>query len=190
MSLAYITTFSGRVFYPLAPDAGSVDVVDIAHSLSMSCRWNGHVRTFYSVAQHAVFVAELVERMCPHLAFAALHHDSDEAYLSDVPTPIKKSLIVAGFEGADRAFADAEADVYAAIAEALRIPALSERDHAVIKAADLAALRYEAEYLITLPADDTVRLIGLPMIPWYGGMSPLDAKDRFLETHARLAPKG
>ena len=88
----WIFTQSGIRFYPLDPRAEEVDLEDIASSLSKICRWNGHTREFYSVAQHAVTVAELVENLAPDLALAALHHDSAEAYLSDITRPVKKML--------------------------------------------------------------------------------------------------
>src|SRR4051794_24417338 len=70
-----------------------VHVEDIARSLSLQCRFGGFVSRFYSVAEHALLVHRLVRDVAgPELAFAALHHDSHEAYLGDIPTPLKKLL--------------------------------------------------------------------------------------------------
>ena len=85
---SYTSTFTGRQFWPLDPRPEDVDIRDIARALSMQCRWGGHVRIFYSVAQHCVSVA----RHCPVSPVRALLHDAAEAYLVDVPTPIKKYL--------------------------------------------------------------------------------------------------
>lgn len=52
----WIETFTGRQFFPLEPDFEQVDIRDIAHALSMKCRYTGHVREFYSVAQHSVLM--------------------------------------------------------------------------------------------------------------------------------------
>jgi hypothetical protein len=82
----WMITFSGRKYYPFAPRACDVDIVDIAHHLSMMVRWFGACRTFYSVAEHSVHVSNLV----PHLA--ALLHDAHEAYTGDVIRPVKRHL--------------------------------------------------------------------------------------------------
>ena len=85
----WIQTYNRRQFWTLDPRAEDVDIEDIAHSLSMLCRFNGHCNEFYSVAQHSVFVSELVK---PQEALAGLLHDSPEAYLGDIARPIKKFL--------------------------------------------------------------------------------------------------
>jgi len=84
---AYTQTFSGRRFYPYEPRTSDIAIADIAHALSYQCRYSGHCRQFYSVAQHSVIVSYLVSK--PN-AFEGLMHDSQEAYVSDVASPIKK----------------------------------------------------------------------------------------------------
>jgi hypothetical protein len=71
-----------------------VNVSDIACALSKICRFTGHIREFYSVAQHALMVAELVQ---PRLKYAALHHDDSEAYLGDVSRHLKHSEFLSGY---------------------------------------------------------------------------------------------
>lgn len=66
-----------------------VNIEDIAHSLSMLCRFNGHMERFYSVAEHSVYVSQLVTGKNQ---IWGLLHDAAEAYLSDVPSPVKKHL--------------------------------------------------------------------------------------------------
>ena len=56
--MSYITTVTGKHFYPLNPDQQNIDIEDIAHALSLICRANGHFRHFYSVAQHSLACAE------------------------------------------------------------------------------------------------------------------------------------
>lgn len=85
----YMTTYTGQKFWPLDPRAEEVHLEDIAHALSRICRFNGHVRSHYSVAQHAVIVSHLVPQ---YLAFEALHHDDAEAYLADLVRPVKKHI--------------------------------------------------------------------------------------------------
>jgi len=86
----WIQTFSGRKFWPLDPRPEDVDILDIAAALSKQCRFGGHCQQHYSVAEHSVRVAALVQNLY------ALLHDAHEAYLVDVPTPIKRNL--AGYE--------------------------------------------------------------------------------------------
>lgn len=81
-----ICTYTGRTIRPLSPDPEDIDIEDIAHSLSNSCRFTGHVREFYSVAQHSVLCSYIVP---PEYRMMALLHDASEAYLSDIARPIK-----------------------------------------------------------------------------------------------------
>lgn len=82
-------THSGRAFYPLDPDPDDIDIYDIAHSLSMLCRYNGHCRQFYSVAEHSVLLSHTVD---PENAPWALMHDAVEAYFGDMVRPVKVDL--------------------------------------------------------------------------------------------------
>lgn len=95
----WMQTFTGRAFYPLSPRPDDVHALDIAHSLSMQCRYNGHVERFYSVAEHCVLMSDyLVERwggrveldeQGRQLALWALLHDAAEAYCGDMVRPLK-----------------------------------------------------------------------------------------------------
>jgi 5'-deoxynucleotidase YfbR-like HD superfamily hydrolase len=98
----WIQTYTGRAFDLLNPRPEQIDVLDIAHALSNLCRFTGHVREFYSVAQHSCLVAEIVSdlwragphsRPCPEIVLlAALLHDAPEAYIGDVSTPLKRAV--------------------------------------------------------------------------------------------------
>lgn len=84
-----LQTYTGRVLKPLDPFPGDFDIQDIAWSLAMQCRYNGHTKLFYSVATHS----RLVSWFCPSvLALEGLLHDASEAYLSDLPSPIKHMM--------------------------------------------------------------------------------------------------
>ncbi|HRR06195.1 MAG TPA: hypothetical protein P5105_02835 [Victivallales bacterium] len=88
----WIETFSGKIFHPFSPSLDSIDIVDIAHSLSMQCRFNGHCKRFYSVAEHSLNTTLYFEENYKNaslLSLLALLHDASEAYLSDIPRPIK-----------------------------------------------------------------------------------------------------
>lgn len=86
----WIQTYSGVQFWPLDARPEEVRIEDIAHALSNLCRFGGHTNTFYSVAQHCCLVAQ---HCPPEHRFAGLLHDATEAYLVDVPSPIKQFLV-------------------------------------------------------------------------------------------------
>jgi 5'-nucleotidase len=98
VSKTAIETHTGLLFDYADPQPHQVCLEDIAHALSLSCRFGGHVSHFYSVAQHALLVCDLVglanplHPRLPELQLAALHHDSHEAYIGDIPTPMKRAL--------------------------------------------------------------------------------------------------
>jgi hypothetical protein len=85
----WIETFSGHKLDVFNINQEAIDIVDIAHALSMACRFNGHLKKFLSVAEHSIIVASMVEESHQ---LAALLHDSAEAYITDVPRPIKQML--------------------------------------------------------------------------------------------------
>jgi hypothetical protein len=82
----WLQTFTGIQFWPLDPRPEEIVVEDIAHALSNQCRYSGHVRKFYSVAEHSVRVALHVKP--PHRLWGLLH-DAPETYLVDLAGPIK-----------------------------------------------------------------------------------------------------
>jgi uncharacterized protein len=87
-------TYSGVMFWPLDPRPEEILLEDIAHALSLQCRFAGHIREFYSVAQHSVQAAWCLRSEAfgePRLALlTALFHDASEAYLVDLPRPLKR----------------------------------------------------------------------------------------------------
>lgn len=136
----WIQTFTGKQFWPTEPRAQDVDIIDIAHALSMKCRYNGHCQRFYSVAEHSVIVSHFVPQ---GLALWGLLHDAAEAYLVDVPRPIKPFLTN---------FKELEARVMVAICEHFDLP-LAEPPE--VKRIDTAVL-----------ADEMAQLMGKPPADW------------------------
>ena len=113
MNEAWIQTFSGRKFHLLDPHPSEVFIEDVAHALSLLCRYTGHVREFYSVADHSVRVSQVCD---PQDALAGLLHDASEAYLADLNSPLKHSPEMSRYRTAERR-------VQTAIAERFGVPA-------------------------------------------------------------------
>jgi uncharacterized protein len=100
---AWIQTFTGRAFYPLDPRPEDIDIRDVAHALSMQCRFTGHTKSFYSVAEHSLRVSWLIDQRNGFdqtstyqpgdqhhpAALWGLLHDASEAFLVDVARPVK-----------------------------------------------------------------------------------------------------
>ena len=86
-----INTYTGKKLYFESPSRGDIDIKDIAHALSMLCRFTGHTSQFYSVASHSLLVAEHCEGG-PVCRMVGLLHDAAEAYLGDVSSPLKSLL--------------------------------------------------------------------------------------------------
>lgn len=136
--MSWIQTYMGHKFDPLNIDLETIDIVDIAHSLAMKPRFNGHCEHHYSVAEHCITMARLVE---PQYAIHALLHDAAEAYLPDVPAPIKPHLI---------GFKEIEDNIMAAIYRKYNLETSPEIERAV-KVSDLRILHTEKLQLLKDP---------------------------------------
>ncbi|ODS36152.1 MAG: hypothetical protein A7316_10235 [Candidatus Altiarchaeales archaeon WOR_SM1_86-2] len=90
--VGYIVTYTGKVFDLLDPKPDTVCIEDIAHALSNICRYTGHTKQFYSVAQHSVLMATTKE--LPGDPLQKLLHDAAEAYIGDMASPWKRILRV------------------------------------------------------------------------------------------------
>jgi uncharacterized protein len=87
--------FTGRYIDYDDPLAEQISLDDIAHGLAFTCRYGGHTDRYYSVAEHAILVSSILMEQQPGnpaAALGALHHDDHEAYLGDLPTPLKNAL--------------------------------------------------------------------------------------------------
>lgn len=116
----WFVTFTGRRFYAFDARVEDIDIKDIAHSLALQTRWNGHCQTFYSVASHSLACARAAEKVPSSLDIVAwaLMHDAAEAYIGDIIRPIKRSLRVG-----DDSFTDAvEMPLLKLIAEKFNLP--------------------------------------------------------------------
>jgi 5'-deoxynucleotidase YfbR-like HD superfamily hydrolase len=92
--MTWIQTYTGKKFDIFNPDINSICIEDIAHSLSLQCRFNGHCSEFYSVAEHCMLMSSYARSLEPRdktFELMLLLHDASEAYLCDIPRPIKHS---------------------------------------------------------------------------------------------------
>jgi len=170
-------TYTGREIRPAHPRVEDFDIEDIAHGLAHACRFAGQVRTFYSVAQHSVLVSHAMPRP---LALWGLLHDASEAYISDVPAPVKVLDALAGYRAIEALL---QRTVYQAFG-------LSGDEPAELKQADLALRVLEARAL--MPVDAALRIeaaeprgLALPpftISPW----TSVAAKAAFLKRFAEL----
>lgn len=127
-----IITFTGKAFSASNPCPEDLSVDDIAHALSRIPRFLGHGEAFFSVAQHSLLVSGML--ITRRWRLSGLLHDAAEAYLGDLPGPIKHLPEMQGYR-------DAEARIMRAIAKKFGVSVGAS----VVKAADLRALAAEAE---------------------------------------------
>lgn len=166
--MSWIVTSGGRTFNLQRPHPHDVCIEEIAHALSMLCRFTGHTRRFYSVAQHSVHVSSLV---LPHNALIALLHDATEAYVGDVASPLKALL---------PEYQRIEQTVWQAIATRFDLDDALPLD---VKRADLAMLAAERRDLMPAggPQWGVLRGVTPPewtVVPW----TQEKARTQFLET--------
>lgn len=165
----WITTYSGRKFWPLAPNPDDVDLLDIAHALSMLCRFTGHVREFYSVAQHCVLVSYAVP---PADALCGLLHDAAEAYLLDLARPVKRLPEL-------QAYRDAEARLQRVI---YGVYGIHGEEPASIKQADALLLRTEQRDLTAATEWRSFPVLPTAIEPW----PPYRARHNYLARFHQL----
>ncbi len=169
----YIYTYSGQKFFPLLPELEKILILDIAHALSNICRFTGHVKSFYSVAQHSV----LVSLDCPpKLALAGLLHDASEAYLCDVSSPVKKLDSMKTYREVEEKL---QAIIYSKFGVPFTTPPPKVHD------SDVRVYRTEVENLMPYKAEGE-----RADIPDFKAWSPDRAENEFLARYAILTSKG
>ena len=155
----WLQTFTGKLVDIENPTPEMVDIQDIAHALSMTCRFGGHCRDFYSVAEHAMLVADEGLRMASReivppteaeyvrLDLILLLHDAAEAYTGDLTTPVKHSLDAFAGKAYPQSYltptGELERRWLSAIGSAFGLGEALNDDNPIVKEADSRALAIE-----------------------------------------------
>lgn len=168
--MTFIQTYNGNLFDYAMMHKSPLDIEDIAHALSQICRFGGHSREFYSVAQHSVYVSQLVGSANK---LAGLMHDAPEAYLGDMVSPLKRRMPEYQYH---------EKLLWATMAKQFDLPSELPEE---VKRADLTMLAAEARDLMGYDAT----IWGIPaapesirIVPWPSKM----AEKYFLEAFQTL----
>jgi len=173
---ATIETYTGLQFHILEPRPEEVNITDIAHALSMQCRFTGHTKFHYSVAQHSFLASFLVP---PQFQLEALLHDASEAYIGDMSRPLKH------FSECGRLYLEIEAKIEAVIKKKFGLPPTMSPE---VKEADNSLLYAEKKALMK-PCDWTdtwgkYKEVDVEIGSW----NPDFAKIQFMRRYARLWP--
>lgn len=176
LSGGWIQTFTGRRFYPLSPRIEDICIDDIAHALSNICRYGGHSRQFYSVAQHSCMVSD----WCPsEHKLEGLMHDTPEAYLGDIVRPVKHSDGMTFYrkaEGRVEMLINASFDVD-----------VTPDSRVIVKHFDNRALFTERKFLLNNSSMDWSMPESEPFpIDHLDAWTPEQAEDEFLERYYTL----
>ncbi|PID32092.1 metal-dependent phosphohydrolase [Candidatus Saccharibacteria bacterium] len=169
------------------PSGTVIELEDVACALSRICRFAGHSSQFYSVAQHAVLVSGIVNSIGrSDLRFLALHHDSHEAYIGDISSPLKRLLAERNELETLRGITNS-LDV--AIRSRFGIPDPSDEDACTVKYADLVALAVEAKTFMSsrFEIPEAVRFEPLVSdICIRVALDPMEAEAEFIAEHRRI----
>ncbi|EGW36704.1 HD domain-containing protein [Desulfosporosinus sp. OT] len=139
----YILTYSKIKFYPLEPVKADINIADIAHSLSLMTRANGHFDHFFSVAQHSINCYKEAKNQgySERVQLGCLLHDASESYISDITRPVKRNL---------SEYCVIEERLQGKIYERFGLADLSREEQRLIKEVDDILLHFEFEVLMDL----------------------------------------
>jgi|ADGO01.1.fsa_nt_gi Predicted hydrolases of HD superfamily len=171
---AWMQTYGGVAYDVFDPHPDQINIFDIATALANTCRFNGHVKKFYSVAQHCVLLAEQAP---PEIALQALLHDAAEAYIGDLIQPIKKHPGMETFRRAEE-LAELAICAHFALPYPLLTPEIKELDRRILIDERNALLADPPQ-----PWADEVEPLGIKIEPW----TPDEAREQFLNAYREYA---
>lgn len=170
----WIETYTGRQFRYDDIEHNDIDIEDIAHALANMTRFCGHCHSFYSVAEHSVGTMLNIDN--PKLRFEALMHDAHEAYMGDIPAPLKLCW---------PEIKTVEKKIEAAVRKRFKLPEVMTPE---VKVADLRMLATEKIFLMSDNTWESLEGVSpypsnIQMLP------PEDAKWLFLNYFDKLWAK-
>jgi len=173
-----IGTYTGKRIYFGNIKAEDISIIDIAHSLSHICRFTGHTKEFYSVAQHSVLVSDHQTTLAEKRA--GLLHDATECYLNDLASPLKKYLSGCGYSELENEFHEVINEKYN----------INDGFTPNIKKVDLQALFTEKRDVLNKPNSDwgwgdEIMRFEETIIP----LQPKEARALFLKRFEELFPE-
>lgn len=161
-----LLTNSGKHLDLIDPQPAMIDILDIAKGLSREARFSGQTLAFYSMAQHSVLASHIVPE---EFALEALLHDASEAYIKDIPRPLKQLL---------PDYRRVEARVQGAIRARFGLPAEQSQE---VSDADRVLLATERRDLMPADATDWPVLYGVkPMDKLLQAVNPYRSEALFL----------
>jgi hypothetical protein len=179
----WITVYGGGAFSLEAPTPEMFDLEAIAHALSNLCRFTGHTRKFYSVAQHCVLVSKVLDQYNdPYISYVGLMHDSGEAYVGDRSRPLKALI---------PQLVEVERGIYARLALKYGLPQelpleVKDADNQLLLTVQRDVMWAPVNSKLVWPSkrSDGLELTPLPdiIVP----MLPEEAKKAFLDRYAEL----
>ncbi|MGI6075407.1 MAG: phosphohydrolase [Pyramidobacter sp.] len=175
--MSFITTFTGLHIDPLEPDISLIRLEDIAHALSRLCRANGHLRGFYSVAQHCLACEGEAEARgeTVRVRLACLLHDAAEAYMSDLTRPVKARL---------PQYSAAEERLLRVIWRRFAGAPLSDDERRIVADIDDDMMSWEFHCMMAEDAGDRWRNLKSPPVCRFEPFDDVEA--RYAETAVRL----
>lgn len=169
----WIQTLTGKQFWPIDVHPDDISILDIAGALAKMCRFAGHSKVFYSVAQHCVLGSYAIEARggSKEQATAFLLHDASEAYVVDVPRPLKRLEVLAGYCAVER-------EVQQAIGRKFQVnlddPLVHEIDNVMLVSEYRDFLVHDHDW--NLPG---VKPLEIPITPWTWEVSEKHYLERY-----------
>lgn len=174
----WLGTNSGKVIDLLNPDPEQIDLADICEALPKICRFNGQINIHYSVAEHSMYVASLVP---DKLKYQAILHDAAEAYICDIPTPLKRYL--------GKIYTDLEEKLNLAIGQKLGVDIVNL--HSQVKQADAIVTISERDKMVFVPqywGEEYEMNLRFPFFEPAGYITPEDFRG-YIEQYKELAER-